>query len=211
MNLHVLPSGPIQTNAYLLTEPGRGEAVLIDAPGGIWEQVAPILAREKCRLVELWITHGHWDHTQGGAEVVRRTGARIRAHPADRALVETPEVMGAFLMPGVKLEPLRVDAWLADGEFLDALGLRTQVRHVPGHCPGNVLFLIEKEGMAFVGDALFSGSVGRSDLPGGDFATLEKSIRTQIYSLPDETVIYPGHGPATTVGAERRTNPYVHG
>jgi hydroxyacylglutathione hydrolase len=249
MTIHVLPAGPIETNAYLLTEPARGEAVLIDAPGGVWAEVGPILRQEKCRLVELWLTHGHWDHMQGAAEVVRATGARVRAHAADRPLIETPEVMKRFLMPGNEIEPVKVDVWVQPGETIAALGATVEVRHVPGHCPGNVLFYFlpfvasakkgqpsvalpalrslgeagAKEGsatggltqltpgLAFVGDALFAGSVGRTDLPGGDFAVLEKSIRDQIYTLPDETKVFPGHGPATTVGEEKRGNPYVSG
>lgn len=209
MNIHALPAGPLPTNAYLLTDPKRGEAILIDAPGGVWEEVEPILTAEKCRLVELWITHGHWDHMQGGAEVVRATGARVRAHPADRALIETPQVMSSFLEPGMVVEPLKIDATLKQGDGLPALGTHAEVRHVPGHCPGNVLFYFPDIRSAFVGDALFRGSVGRADLPGGDFATLAASIRGQIYTLPDDTVVYPGHGPDTTVGEEKADNPYV--
>jgi hydroxyacylglutathione hydrolase len=224
MHIHVLPAGPIETNAYLLTEPARGEAVLIDAPGEVWAEVEPILRKEKCRLVELWLTHGHWDHMQGGAEVVRATGARVRAHMDDRPLIETPEVMKRFMMPGQELEPMKVDAWVQPGETIAALGTTAEVRHVPGHCPGNVLFYFappgasavalakaDSPGVAFVGDALFAGSVGRSDLPGGDFAVLEQSIRSQIYTLPDATRVFPGHGPDTTVGEEKRSNPYVAG
>jgi glyoxylase-like metal-dependent hydrolase (beta-lactamase superfamily II) len=240
MNLYVLPAGPIETNAYLLTEPSRGEAVLIDAPGGVWAEVEPILSEEKCRLVELWLTHGHWDHMQGAAEVVRATGARVRAHPDDRPMIETPEIMKRFMMPGHELEPVKVDAWLKAGEIIAALGTTAEVRHVPGHCPGNVLFYFaptiasatakasavstssrprasrgakadRSTGFAFVGDALFAGSVGRTDLPGGNFAVLEKSIRSQIYTLPDGTKIFPGHGPETTVGEEKQGNPYVAG
>jgi hydroxyacylglutathione hydrolase len=211
MRLHILPAGPIETNAYLLTEPARGEAVLIDAPGGVWAEVEPILRKEKCRLVELWLTHGHWDHMQGAAEVGRATGVRVRAHIADRPLIETPEVMKRFMMPGQELEPVKVDAWLQPGETLAVLGTTAEVRHVPGHCPGNVLFYVESAGAAFVGDALFAGNVGRTDLPGGDFAVLEKSIRSQIYTLPDATRVFPGHGPDTTVGEETINNPYVAG
>jgi glyoxylase-like metal-dependent hydrolase (beta-lactamase superfamily II) len=219
MHIHILPAGPIETNAYLLTEPGRGEAVLIDAPGDVWAEVEPILRKEKCRLVELWLTHGHWDHMQGAAEIVRATGARVRAHADDRPLIETPEVMKTFMLPGQELEPVKVDVWVRPGETIAALGTTAEVRHVPGHCPGNVLFYLQpavalaKEGsapgLAFVGDALFAGSVGRTDLPGGDFAVLEKSIRNQIYTLPDATRVFPGHGPDTTVGEEKRNNPYV--
>ena len=211
MKLHVLPAGPIQTNAYLLTDAARGEAILIDAPGDVWADVGTILREEKCRLTELWITHGHWDHTQGGAEVVRETKCRVLGHAADQVLIETPEVMERFMGESMNLEPIHVDRWVKQGDRLNALGLDVEVRHVPGHCPGNVLFYFASAGAAFVGDALFAGSVGRADLPGGDFEQLERSIREQIYTLPPETTVYAGHGPATTVGAERASNPYVSG
>lgn len=211
MNLHVLPAGPIQTNAYLLTAPERGEAVLIDAPGDVWPAVERILTAEKCRLTALWITHGHWDHTQGGAEVVRRSGAKVSAHLADQTLIETPEIMERFMGERMKLEAIHVDTWVAQGTQVEALGLKVEVRHVPGHCPGNVLFYFAAAGAAFVGDALFKGSIGRTDLPGGDFDQLEAAIRSQIYTLPPETIIFPGHGPRTTVEHERVHNPYVTG
>ena len=211
MHLHVLPAGPIQTNAYLLSAPDLGEAVLIDAPGGIWTQIEPILAKENCRLGELWVTHGHWDHTQGGAEVVAATKARVRAHREDRVLIETPEVMKMFLIPGVRLDPIQIDEFVEQGQRWTALGQAVEVRHVPGHSPGNVAFFFAAQKAVFVGDALFNGSIGRTDLPGGSFPVLERSIREQLYSLPDDTVVYPGHGPDTLVGVERETNPYVHG
>jgi glyoxylase-like metal-dependent hydrolase (beta-lactamase superfamily II) len=209
VTIYPLPAGPIPTNAYLLTEPERGEALLIDAPGDVWADVEPILRRDKCSLLELWITHGHWDHTQGGAEVVRATQAKVRAHPGGRKLIETPGVMKAFAGVDFELEPIKVDHWLEDDDILKAFGTSVAVRPVPGHCPGSVLFYFSGAGSAFVGDALFKGSIGRTDLPGGSLAQLEKSIRTQIYTLPDATVVYPGHGPETTVGNEKATNPYV--
>ncbi len=209
MNLHVLPAGMLQTNAYLLVAPERGEAVLIDAPGEVWAEVAPILEKERSRLAELWITHGHWDHMQGAAEVVAATGAKVRAHADDRALLETPEMMERLMGERLGLQPVRVDHWVTQGEQLAALGTTAEVRHVPGHCPGNVLFHFASLGAAFVGDALFNGSVGRTDLPGGNFAQLERSIRGQIYTLPASTVVFPGHGPKTTVAHERAANPYV--
>jgi hydroxyacylglutathione hydrolase len=211
MRLRAFTGGSFATNAYLLADPSRGEAVLIDAPEGIWAQVGPALEGERCRLTELWITHAHIDHTLGGAELVGATGARVRAHRDGRPLLEDPERMRGFVGPGPALEPLRVDAWVEAGDRLEALGTSAEVRPVPGHCPGSVLFYFADPGSAFVGDALFRGSVGRTDVPGGDFGLLERSIRTQIYTLPDSTRVYPGHGPETTVGAERETNPYVRG
>jgi hydroxyacylglutathione hydrolase len=209
MKLHVLPAGPLQTNAYLITAPDRGEAVLIDAPGDIWALVEPRLAADGCKLTELWITHGHWDHIQDAAGVVAATGARVTAHAADKVLLDSPGMMMKFLGRSLKVDPVAVDRWVAQGDRLAALGLEFEVRHVPGHCPGNILFRVGHS--AFVGDALFAGSVGRTDLPGGDRAELEASIRTQIYTLPDETKVYPGHGSATTVGQEKATNPHVRG
>ena len=210
IQIHVLPAGPIQTNAYLLTAPERGEAVLVDAPGDVWPDVEAVLQKEKCKLTELWITHGHWDHTQGGAEVVRRSGAKVRAHQDDRMLIETPEIMSHFMGEDLGIEPIHVDAWVAQGDKFSALGEEVEVRHVPGHCPGNVLFYFANEKSAFVGDAIFARSIGRTDLPGGSMQQLDRAIRTQIYTLPDETTVFPGHGPKTTVGREKRSNPYVH-
>ena len=217
VKIHVLPSGPIQTIGYLLTEPKTGEAVLVDAPGGILEKIRPLLAKENCTLKELWLTHGHWDHTQDAAKIKRATGATVRAHRADTTLIETPEVMSAFLPPGLTLEGVKIDAFVEQGDRLALLGREAEVRHVPGHCPGNVLFYFAAAkgstgltpGVAFVGDALFNGGVGRWDLPGGDFDVLARSIREQIYTLPDDTVVLPGHGPRTTVGDEKENNPFV--
>lgn len=209
MKIHVLPSGPIQTIGYLLLDAERAEAVLIDAPGGILARINPLLTAAEARLTELWLTHGHWDHMQEGAQVKRETGARVRAHRADQPLIETPEIMEGFMAQRMGLEGVPVDDWLEPGQVLTALGREFAVRHVPGHCPGNVLFHCAAAGVAFVGDALFAGGVGRWDLPGGDFDTLARSIREQIYTLPDETIVFPGHGPRTTVAAEKAGNPYV--
>lgn len=209
MKIHVLPSGPIETVGYLLTESRTGEAVLIDAPGDILARIRPVLEQEDCALRELWLTHGHWDHMQDAAKVKAETGARLRAHRADQPLIETPEIMEGFMGQKMGLKGAPVDLWLEPGEKLTALGRQFEVRHVPGHCPGNVLFYQAEGRVAFVGDALFNGGVGRWDLPGGNYDLLARSIREQIYTLPDETVVFPGHGPRTTVGDEKETNPYV--
>lgn len=209
MKIHVLPSGPIQTIGYLLTEPNLGAAVLVDAPGGILDKIQPLLGKEGCVLQELWLTHGHWDHTQDTAKVVRATNALVRGHAADRLIFESPEIMEERMGRKLGLEPLRVDTWVGQGDRFTALGREFEVRHVPGHCPGNILFYQAATRAVFVGDALFKGGVGRWDLPGGDFEMLAQSIREQIYTLPDDTVVFPGHGPRTTVGAEKESNPYV--
>ena len=211
LQIHVLPAGPIETNAYLLIDSSRGEAVLIDAPGDVWKQVSPLLAAANCCLVELWLTHGHWDHMQGVAEVVAATGARVSAHLDDRILLETPGVMEVFLPSSIRLAAVRTDRWLADGDRFEALGLTWEARHVPGHCPGSLLFWCEEKGVAFCGDAIFKGGVGRTDFPGGSMVVLDKAIRARIYTLPSETLLYPGHGEDTTVVAERAGSPFVRG
>ena len=217
MKIHVLPSGPIKTIGYLLTNASLGEAILIDAPGDILEKITPLLAQEGCRLKELWLTHGHWDHTQDSARLKRELAVLIRAHRADQALIETPELMEKFMGKRLGLEPAKIDVFFTPGETLTAVGREFEVRHVPGHCAGNVLFYAAPlngstgatTSTAFVGDALFKAGVGRWDLQGGGFAVLAQSIRSQIYTLPDDTIVFPGHGPRTTVGEEKATNPYV--
>jgi hydroxyacylglutathione hydrolase len=209
LKLHVLPAGPIETNAYLLTDSARGEAVLIDAPDAVWDDVSSLLAVSGCKLTELWLTHGHWDHMQGVGQVVRATGAKVSAHFADNILLETPGVMEVFLPSSIRLEPVKVNRWVAQGDVLEALGRKWEVRHVPGHCPGSVLFWSAADGVAFCGDAIFQGSVGRTDFPNCGMPQLTHSIRTQIYTLPPATLLYPGHGPETTVGHEMAHNPYV--
>jgi len=209
MKVHTIPSGMIQTNAYLLIDQDEGEAVLIDAPGEIWPKIKPLLEAARLKLSALWITHGHWDHTQGGAEVVRETQAKVWAHEADRVLIETPEVMEGFMGEKLKLEGIAVDHWVAAGETLTQFGESVEVRHVPGHCPGNIMFVFHQANQAFVGDAIFAGSIGRTDLPGGSFEELAQSIRQQIYSLPDSMTLLPGHGPTTEVGTEKQSNPHV--
>jgi glyoxylase-like metal-dependent hydrolase (beta-lactamase superfamily II) len=124
-------------------------------------------------------------------------------------LYETPEIMEQRMGRALGLEPVKIDAWVQQGDRFSALGTEVEVRHVPGHCPGNVLFHLAAARAAFVGDALFRGGIGRTDLPGGSFEQLENSIRTQIYTLPGDTTVYPGHGPETTVGEEQANNPYV--
>lgn len=208
MDLQCLELGPIATNAYLLAAPERGEAVVVDAPDGVARFIADWSLRSGCRLSTVLLTHGHWDHTQDLA-ALRATGAEVWAHRGDREWIENPGVMAPYAMPGMTFEPAAVDRWLEDDEQLEVLGQQVEVRHVPGHAPGSILFYFAEPGWAFSGDALFAGGVGRYDLPGGDWLQLEKAIRERIYTLPDSTRVFPGHGPETTVVEERHSNPFV--
>ena len=208
LNVQQFELGPIGTNAFLLWEDGGEDAVLVDAPPDAKESIEPILKLRELRLSALWLTHGHWDHMAGAWELVG-DDVEILGHKDDLALFEDPQRMASFAMPGMDFQPVEVTHWVEDGETFHTFDREIQVEHCPGHCPGNVAFNLPEERRCFVGDVIFSGSVGRADLPGGDFTVLENSIRTKIYALPDETVLHPGHGPDTTVGQEKATNPFV--
>jgi glyoxylase-like metal-dependent hydrolase (beta-lactamase superfamily II) len=192
-------------NAYLAWAPGSTSAVAID-PGGLAAQMADALG--DLTLEAVLLTHAHIDHVEGVAELVRRTGAPVHLHPADRPLYDRVRDQAAMLgVAAPELPP--VDHQLADGDTLGMAGLELVVRHVPGHAPGHVVLYCAAAATAFVGDVVFQGSIGRTDLPGGDFGQLMKSIREHVLTLPDETVLLSGHGPATTVGQERVGNPFL--
>lgn len=199
---------PIGTNAYFIHNRRTGEAVAVDAPLNAFQTIEKRLVETGARLKALLMTHGHWDHTLDGW----RFGdwdVPVYGHPHDRLLYEDPEAMRAFAPPGLPMRPTRITRWLSGGETIELLGTTVELRHVPGHCPGNLLFWFREEALAFVGDAIFAGGIGRYDLPGGDFETLESAIRSQIYTLPAETTLYPGHGSPTTVEVECSSNPFV--
>ena len=200
--------GPIATNAYLLWEEGGKEAILIDAPPGCSDAISGIMEREHLTLSAIWLTHGHWDH-MAGASALAGEGVEVLGHSGDKMLFEQPAVMSTFAMPGMEFSPIGITRWIEEGESLDLWGRKVSIFHCPGHCPGNVVFWIPEEEICFVGDVIFSGSIGRADLPGGDFATLERSIREKIYGLPNHTKLLPGHGPDTSVEIEKESNPFV--
>jgi glyoxylase-like metal-dependent hydrolase (beta-lactamase superfamily II) len=202
-----LTNGVYQENCYILADPETDDAVIID-PGEDSDLFLRRMETEGFTLRAVWLTHAHLDHILGVKDVVERSGAPLHMHPADRPLYDGIAEQGAWL--GVQApQPPAPDHELAHGDALQLGGLEFEVRHVPGHSPGSVAFV--GHGVAIVGDAIFAGSVGRVDLPGGDGGTLLASIRDQLMTLPDETIVYSVHGPETTVGAERRTNPFVTG
>lgn len=200
-----LTNGAFAENCYLVADPAAGEAAIID-PGEETDRFLARLRREGWALRAIWLTHAHVDHVAGVAAMRAATGAPIWLHPADRALydraADQARVFGLAFDP-----PPPPDHAFEGGGSVAVGGLRFAVLHTPGHSPGGVC--LAGHGVAFVGDLLFAGSVGRTDLPGGDGATLLASIRNTLYALPDETVVYAGHGPATTLGAEKRGNPFA--
>lgn len=207
LDVLTLTNGAFAENCYILVDRDARDAVMVD-PGEEADRFLHRLATERVTLQAVWLTHSHADHILGTARVVEATGVPLYLHPEDRPLYDALPQQSAWLglEPSVPPPP---DRQLTHGMQLRLGGLTFEVRHVPGHSPGHVAFV--GHGAAVVGDALFAGSIGRTDLPGGDTETLLASIRDQLLTLPDETVVYPGHGPATTIGQERRTNPFLTG
>lgn len=216
------PAAAFDTNCYVLAT-GPGEQCLVIDPGiGVMKQLDAVLAEHRLYPVAVLLTHGHIDHTFSVAPVCGVRDGTAYIHPADRELLADPgkgvsREIGQLLSGGrlPYAEPDRV-AELPDAGPITVAGLEITVDHAPGHTPGSVLFRLAGTGTAyqapelcFSGDVLFAGAIGRFDLPGGSREATERSLREKILPLADETVVLPGHGPQTTIGRERATNPYL--
>jgi glyoxylase-like metal-dependent hydrolase (beta-lactamase superfamily II) len=208
-NLEVvaLPNGQFVENCYLVADPESREAVIID-PGEESSRFLAELEKRGWSLRAIWLTHAHIDHIMGVGAVHRATGAPIYLHPLDRPLYDALPQFGSWV--GRRVEPAPPPQFELDaGQVLRVGKNDFVVKFTPGHSPGSVSF--HGQGMIFGGDVLFNGSVGRTDLPGGDSATLITSIQSEFLSLPDSTIVHSGHGPDTTIGVERVTNPFLTG
>jgi hydroxyacylglutathione hydrolase len=206
MILQGFPVGPVGANCYIVGDDITREVFVID-PGDEADRILETLRRLHGRPAALVNTHGHFDHLQAVDAVRRATGAPFWIHEAERDTLEQGPARARSLF-GLDLPPSPIpDRWLAEGDRLAIGSLTLTVYHTPGHSPGGVCLV--GDGIAFVGDTLFAGSIGRTDLPGGDLDTLLASIARVLLPLPDETTCYPGHGPETTIGDEVRTNPFL--
>jgi hydroxyacylglutathione hydrolase len=209
------PADAFGTNCYVLAT-GPGEQCLVVDPGiGVTEQLDALLDEHRLHPAAVLLTHGHLDHTFSVTPVCGARGITAYIHPDDREMLADPAKglsMDLTALFGGRLEWTEPDdvAPLTDGLLLDIAGVQLTVDHAPGHTRGSVLFRMPGETpLCLSGDVLFAGSIGRTDLPGGDLDTMMASLRDKILTLADETVVLPGHGPATTIGQERATNPYL--
>jgi glyoxylase-like metal-dependent hydrolase (beta-lactamase superfamily II) len=201
---------PFQQNCTLLWDEATMTATLVD-PGGDVDRITAAIARVGCQVQNILITHGHLDHAGGAAAAKRALGVKVEGpHIADLPLLEAiPRQATQYGIQG--LESVTPDRWLTEGEGVQVAGQLFEVLHCPGHAPGHVVFASRALGFALVGDVLFRGSVGRTDLPGGDAATLLASIRDKLFPLGDGMRFLCGHGPGGTIGEERRSNPFLQG
>ncbi len=208
------PAGSFAANCYIVASEAGSECLIIDPGEDAQHGIDEVVSRYRLRPVAVLATHGHLDHIWSVAPVCGASGIPAYIHPADRDLLTDPAkgfslAAGQHLFGGLTLAEPDDVLELADGMTLDLAGISIVVDHAPGHTPGSVTFRLP--GTLFTGDLLFAGSVGRTDLPGGDYRTLLDSLSRVCLPLPDETVVLSGHGPQTTIGAERATNPFLAG
>ncbi len=209
MTIQIFPFNPFQTNGYVCH--AGGEAVLVDAPSHTpaeHEQVLAYLDAHGLTVRHLLLTHAHIDHIFGCRVLADRLGLGWQMHRADLPFVRRSQEQALLFGIGLE-EPPEPAGFLEDGDTISFGGSTWQVRHVPGHSPGSIAFYDADRRAVFSGDVLFQGSIGRTDLPQGSLPQLMRSIYQQLLPLGDDVVVYPGHGPVTTIGRERRTNPFL--
>ena len=208
VKLAVIPVTPFQQNCSLIICAATGKAAFVD-PGGEVPRLLATLEKSGATLDKILVTHGHADHCGGVAELAECTGVPVEGpHPDDQFWIdELAQAARTFGIAGART--FTPDRWLAGGDTVTVGDLSFDVRHCPGHTPGHVVFVAPDRRIAFVGDVLFQGSIGRTDFPRGDFPTLVRSITHELWPYGDDVQFVPGHGPMSTFGDERRTNPFV--
>ena len=205
----ILPVGPLQCNCSIIGDELSHEAMVID-PGDNIEDIVAIIDQHKLQVKQIVITHAHIDHVGGAMKLRARTGAPILLNQNDYALLKMLDVQASWLgmaSPG----EVKIEADLAHDQTLRAGNLSANVLHTPGHTEGSVCLYFPAEKMLIAGDTLFARSIGRTDLPGGSFEKIIRSLHDQVLTLPDDTTVIPGHGPVTTIGEEREENPFLAG
>ncbi|MDP9158834.1 MAG: MBL fold metallo-hydrolase [Acidobacteriota bacterium] len=203
----ILPVGPLQCNCSLIGDENTREAMVID-PGDDIDDVLALVRKHNLTVKQIVITHAHIDHVGGAMKLRRATGAPILLNQSDYALIKMLDMQAAWIgmqSPG----HVEIDRSISQADVITAGNLQATVLHTPGHTEGSVCLYFEAEKKLIAGDTLFAGSIGRTDLPGGSFEQIINSLHETVMALPDATVVIPGHGPQTTIGQERASNPFL--
>ena len=203
----ILPVGPLQCNCSVIGDESTHEAMVID-PGDEIDEVMAIVRRHGLTVKQIVVTHAHIDHVGGAMKLRRLTNAPVLLNQNDYALLKMLDVQAAWI--GMQTpENVEIDQNLSDGDTVKAGNLQANVMHTPGHTQGSVCLYFPLQQKLIAGDTLFAGSIGRTDLPGGSYEKIMSSLHQRVLSLPDETEVVPGHGPITSIGEERRSNPFL--
>jgi hydroxyacylglutathione hydrolase len=203
----ILPVGPLQCNCSIIGDEGTREAMVID-PGDDIEDVLAVVRKHSFQVKQIVITHAHIDHVGGAMKLRKATGAPVLLNQNDYALLKMLDVQAAWIgmaSPG----NVEIDQSLGHSDKVKAGSLEADVLHTPGHTEGSICLYFAPEKKLIAGDTLFAGSIGRTDLPGGSMQKIISSLHERVLALPDETIVVPGHGPLTTIGEERETNPFL--
>ena len=207
MIIERLVVGPLQTNCYIVGDEATGEGIVID-PGGDADLILETVQSKKLNVKLVVNTHGHFDHIMANGKVMEATGAPLAIHPDDAGMLTNP--LRSFALFVGKIHPSPpATVLLEEGSTVEVGSIKLQVLHTPGHSAGSVSLWCTQEKAVFSGDVLFNMGIGRTDFPGGSYRVLLQSIREKLFTLPDETMVYPGHGPETTIGFERAHNPFL--
>jgi hydroxyacylglutathione hydrolase len=205
----ILPVGMLGCNCSVIGDEVSREAIVVD-PGDDVSRIIAILERHGLTVRMIVITHAHIDHIGGAQKLRTYTGAPVYMHEADKMLSDQLDMQAAWLGMETPEDP-GIDKPAREGDIIRAGSIEAHVLHTPGHTPGSISLYLPLEGKVIAGDTLFRGSVGRTDLPGGDTAQIGRSIRGKLYTLPEDTIVFPGHGDTTSIEKEKRSNPFVRG
>ncbi|MDH4226349.1 MAG: MBL fold metallo-hydrolase [Deltaproteobacteria bacterium] len=204
-----LSVGPLDVNCYIVWDKATLEGFIID-PGGNSDEIEAEVKTRGLKIKYLLNTHGHFDHVGANSELTKSLNAKVVLHKADTALLESAVDMAAMYGCKVKEAP-KAEMMVANGDVLKAGSLELKVIHTPGHTKGGVSYYSEKDGLIFTGDTLFAGGIGRTDFPGGSMEEIVTSIKGRLFTLPESVIVLPGHGPNSTIGDEKSSNPFVQG